>query len=347
MKTQLFILSLLSGFTLTAFCQKPNPVEISVFTKAVYFDFGKHEIRQESDSVLQSVANEYRKLNNAKVKITAHTDSIGSIENNLALSKRRAEMVKEALSNKGIPPYSIAVRYWGEKNPAASNNSDTGRQLNRRTTIELYFTLKLVPVEGSIKDVDTGRGIESEVIVHTKYTRDSTRSDSSGYFRATAPEGEVAAVDVLAKGYFLKTTMLRVLPGKMSPLQIKMSPALPGSKADIENLYFVGNQAVLLGKSEPTLPRLLRFMQINWHLKIEIAGHINHPSEPPVTKNTWNYQLSVSRAKMVFDYLLENGISKDRIRYVGYGNWQMRYPKARSAEEQEANRRVEIRVLED
>jgi outer membrane protein OmpA-like peptidoglycan-associated protein len=49
---------------------------------------------------------------------------------------------------------------------------------------------------------------------------------------------------------------------------------------------------------------------------------------------------------MVYDYLLENDIANERISYQGYGNWEMRFPKAISEEQQALNRRVEIRVLE-
>jgi len=56
--------------------------------------------------------------------------------------------------------------------------------------------------------------------------------------------------------------------------------------------------------------------------------------------------LSVRRAKFVFDYLIKNGIPAERLSFKGYGNWEMRYPKATSNKEQELNRRVEIRILE-
>ena len=88
-------------------------------------------------------------------------------------------------------------------------------------------------------------------------------------------------------------------------------------------------------------------MQVNPQLKIEIAGHINYPNSPPVEQDSWYWQLSVARAKLVYDYLLENNIDSSRIKYAGYGNTQMRYPKATSEQEQALNRRVEIRVLEN
>jgi outer membrane protein OmpA-like peptidoglycan-associated protein len=48
----------------------------------------------------------------------------------------------------------------------------------------------------------------------------------------------------------------------------------------------------------------------------------------------------------VYDYLLENGIPSERLSWKGYGNHEMRFPRATLEKEQALNRRVEIRVLE-
>ncbi|MEM0991433.1 MAG: OmpA family protein, partial [Bacteroidota bacterium] len=114
---------------------------------------------------------------------------------------------------------------------------------------------------------------------------------------------------------------------------------------DLKNFYFVGNQPILLKRSESELPKLLKFMQYNKDIIIEIAGHVNRPNEGPVSTQTFSYRLSVDRAKTVYDYLLANGIAINRMKYKGYGNWKMRYPNATNTEQQAANRRVEIKVL--
>ncbi len=139
---------------------------------------------------------------------------------------------------------------------------------------------------------------------------------------------------------------MRVTPGEKMELDVQLPPVKEGKKVDIQNLYFVGNQAILLEKSEPELPKILKFMEINPHIKIEIAGHINRPKSPPVGIESWDYDLSRRRALLVYDYLIDNGIAKDRLTYKAYGNWEMRFPNATSDNEQAANRRVEIRVLE-
>ena len=140
--------------------------------------------------------------------------------------------------------------------------------------------------------------------------------------------------------------MLKALPGKMPVLTFELPPVKIGESIDIKNLYFVGNEAILLPPSEPELPKILRFMQINPAAKIEIAGHVNLPNRPACGTSSSHYILSVRRALLVYDYLLKNGISENRVSYKGYGNWEMRYPQARTEEYQAKNRRVEIRVLD-
>jgi outer membrane protein OmpA-like peptidoglycan-associated protein len=320
--------------------------KVSVFSTEVYFDFGQDTIRTDADSILGNVIHFCKNKASIFIKITTHTDDIGSFENNFQLSQRRAEAVKSFLVEKEINADSLTVAVFGEKQPIASNNSDDGRQQNRRATIEVIKIKKMIPLIGDILDKETGEGIEAEIIVHSKYFRDSIQTDENGHFESTAPLGEIIGLDVWAKGYFLETKMMKVTPEAIADLDIKLPPVKSGEIVDIENLYFVGNEAILLKKSEPELPKVLKFMQINENIKIEIAGHVNRPFHENVSKKSSEYRLSVRRALMVYEYLLENGILEKRLSYKGYGNWEMRYPEGRSFKQQQANRRVEIRVLE-
>jgi outer membrane protein OmpA-like peptidoglycan-associated protein len=104
---------------------------------------------------------------------------------------------------------------------------------------------------------------------------------------------------------------------------------------------------VLLPQSQPELDKVLAFARLNDRLILEIAGHINGPNRPPVSEDSWDFQLSVRRAKLVYDHLIANDIPAERISYKGYGNSQMRFPHATQERQMAANRRVEIRVLKE
>lgn len=341
----LLTVALLSSFFLKA-QEAPLLTEQTIHTSEIYFDFGKDNIRADADSVLNELLVFCREQSSFYIKITAHTDAVGSDMNNLSLSQRRSAAVITFLEAGGITSDSLIVAVFGEKRPVAGNHTDEGRQKNRRATLEVIKIKKMIPLTGDIVDQETGRAVEADIVVRSKDSSDSLRTDEKGHFESLVPIGEVIGIDVWAKGYFLESQMMRVIPGKKVEVNVQLPPVKEGEKVDIKNLYFVGNQAILLKKSEPELPKILKFLQINDHIKIEIAGHINRPNEPPVSTQSWDYDLSRRRALLVYNFLIDHGISTDRLIYKAYGNWEMRFPLATSEKEQEANRRVEIRVLE-
>jgi outer membrane protein OmpA-like peptidoglycan-associated protein len=119
-----------------------------------------------------------------------------------------------------------------------------------------------------------------------------------------------------------------------------------GSSFALENVYFQGGTAVFVGSSMQSLRKLYLLMKKNKSLKIEIQGHVNLPNHAVHVKSEGYYnQLSVDRAKAVYDYLVKRGIDKDRLDYQGFGYSQMLYPDARTYEEMAKNRRVEIKII--
>ncbi len=72
---------------------------------------------------------------NVRILVEGHTDAIGGLESNQMLSEKRAEAVKDYLIIKGIEPSRIETVGFGKSKPIANNNTNFGRQLNRRTEI--------------------------------------------------------------------------------------------------------------------------------------------------------------------------------------------------------------------
>jgi len=319
-----------------------------LFQGDVYFDSGEFELKLDDDTVLQTIVQKANSSGGAYfINIEAHTDSVGSLESNQILSANRANSVKQWLLQNGITDTSrIEIAHWGEGRPVADNFSDVGRQLNRRASIHLYEKIPMTTISGTLVDKETGVPIQGNIVIHTKTERDSFPTLPNGKFERLVPDETVMGIDVYSKGYFFDTKMVKTSRKKKNIFQFPLPPARPGATADINKLYYFGNKAVLLPISEPELPKVLRFMQVNDSLNIEIAGHVNHPNSPPVSKDSWNFDLSVRRAKLVYEYLIENDIDSTRIDYQGYGNYEMRYPNATTEKHQSLNRRVEIRVKE-
>lgn len=99
----------------------------------------------ELDKLPSSVASSLNKIlalvkHDAKVRmfyIDGHADSVGDRDENLELSKLRAELVSEYLKRRGIPEDWIILRWHGERYPVAPNGNAAGRAKNRRVTVRL------------------------------------------------------------------------------------------------------------------------------------------------------------------------------------------------------------------
>jgi outer membrane protein OmpA-like peptidoglycan-associated protein len=101
----------------------------------VLFSFGKADLSAGAVRNLDKLTGFLEKHPDRYVLIEGHTDSIGSDEFNLTLSQKRADAVKEALVGKGIRPDRIVTKGYGKQIPIAGNDTESGRQLNRRVEV--------------------------------------------------------------------------------------------------------------------------------------------------------------------------------------------------------------------
>ena len=88
--------------------------------------------------VLDAFASYLNKHTNYQVDIEGHTDNIGRPNENFDLSKRRAKVVADYLTNKGVIAERLNPRGFGQEKPKASNQTQEGRALNRRTEFTVW-----------------------------------------------------------------------------------------------------------------------------------------------------------------------------------------------------------------
>ena len=105
----------------------------------VLFDFDKDNLRSDASATLDQVAKALGQVGNHQVRISGHTDAIGTDAYNQDLSERRASSVEQALRQRGVSAPMTAKGY-GESRPVAPNelkgkDNPAGRQLNRRVEI--------------------------------------------------------------------------------------------------------------------------------------------------------------------------------------------------------------------
>jgi outer membrane protein OmpA-like peptidoglycan-associated protein len=103
----------------------------------VLFDFGLAELRAQGSQDMRNLAEFLKHYPETRVSIEGHTDSVGSASSNYTLGQRRADSVYSALIGLGVPSVSLTTRSHGPDIPVATNETEAGRQMNRR--VEIVF----------------------------------------------------------------------------------------------------------------------------------------------------------------------------------------------------------------
>ena len=112
----------------------------------VLFDFGKYTLRQGAREKLAKVAGIVLTHPGLKLELDGYTDSIGGDAFNLRLSEQRADSVRAYLIEQGIDPGYVTSKGFGKTNPVASNDTDAGRQQNRRVEMVVSGDIIGTPV---------------------------------------------------------------------------------------------------------------------------------------------------------------------------------------------------------
>ncbi len=122
-------------------------------------------------------------------------------------------------------------------------------------------------------------------------------------------------------------------------INIDLERASEGSVAVLNNLFFDVDKFELKEKSSPELQKIIRFMNSNPAIRVEIGGHTDNSGSA-----VYNRQLSEKRAFSVFTFLINHGIDKKRLVTKGYGPDQ---PVASNETEEgrQQNRRIEFRII--
>ena len=108
------------------------------FASGILFPFNSTDILPAGKSNLQELANSLQKYPNSDILIVGHTDSVGTDAYNLDLSQRRAQAASSYLQTLGVPATRIRTAGKGEAEPVVSNDTEEGRQKNRRVEIAIY-----------------------------------------------------------------------------------------------------------------------------------------------------------------------------------------------------------------
>jgi len=101
----------------------------------ILFDTGKATLQPASDEPLSQVLQMVQGDDALKVMIEGHTDNVGAAAANQALSEKRAQSVRDWLTEKGIAASRLTAKGYGASNPVADNTTEEGRAKNRRVEL--------------------------------------------------------------------------------------------------------------------------------------------------------------------------------------------------------------------
>jgi len=250
------------------------------------------------------------------------------------LSVKRGEVYYLVLDNvyDGGAGHRIEFRYADcthEENPER-------KQLSVNVNVKDKETKRLIL--GQILLIDISKGyLNFDTIYNKEATSVFIPVESNRYYEC----------QVKAKNYLMRKELFKLDSNAQTyTLNFELQAVSEGKVFELEELYFIGGSAQVVRKSYPALRKLLTIMKDNPSLEIEIQGHVNFNKNAREKKSEDYYQqLSVSRAKTVYEYLKKRGISESRMSFVGFGYSQMVVKNPKTHQQMQRNRRVVVRVI--
>jgi outer membrane protein OmpA-like peptidoglycan-associated protein len=116
------------------------------FSSGILFDVDKADLKNQSETELAKLSVILNKYADTNVLLAGHTDSTGSEDYNLGLSRRRAQSVANYLTTQNVDAARFAVEGYGKSDPVASNDTAAGRAENRRVEVAIWANEKLKKV---------------------------------------------------------------------------------------------------------------------------------------------------------------------------------------------------------
>ena len=112
----------------------------------VLFDFNKYTLKPGAREKMAKVSGILLAYPGLRLQVEGHTDSIGSDEYNMVLSQKRADTVRDYLVSQGVPAANVSSVGLGKADPVASNDTNAGRQQNRRVELVVSGDVIGIPV---------------------------------------------------------------------------------------------------------------------------------------------------------------------------------------------------------
>ena len=243
-----------------------------------------------------------------------------------------------------------------DKNTLASRAASSGMSVNNDIySFPLHQGAQPAPVtyvKAIVSDSRTKERLEAEVEFYdltTGQLHAVKLTNGAGEFLVTLPLGKDYALNVAKEGYlFFSENFALAAASIEDPYELKIGlerfveikpDARPPQPVVLKNIFFETGSATLLPISTNELEKLLKLLQSQKELSIQINGHTDD-----VGAEEANQKLSENRAKAVYDWLIAKNIDPERLAYKGFGENQP-IDTNETAEGRKNNRRTEFEVL--
>ncbi|XOV68993.1 MAG: OmpA family protein [Fluviicola sp.] len=190
----------------------------------------------------------------------------------------------------------------------------------------------------TIRDAQSGNPLTAALIIDGSKDLQGMYIGSDFFFNITSTKDFNLSCDL--EGYFFYDSLIEISGYEDTYIEIFLDRAESGKSLQIEEIQFVPGTSEILKSSEPKLRRLKDFLALNSTLEVEIQGHVFAMGDNSFA----GQRISEARAKRVMHYLVDNGIDKNRLSAVGYGNTRPIYENPLRTYQEQANRRVEILI---
>lgn len=215
---------------------------------------------------------------------------------------------------------------------------------------DLYEEIRPEPInylKGIVFDEETGEklraGFELIDLETGQVAVNSFSNEVTGEFLVVLPSGKNYALNVSKEGYLFYSDHFALSgsnPREDPYLKdIPLKPIKEGERIVLRNIFYETDKYALKKESRVELDKLVDLMEKNPGLKIEISGHTDN-----VGSQQYNRELSLNRARSVYDYLMKQDIAKERLSYEGYG-FSQPIDTNDTPEGRANNRRTEFEVI--
>jgi len=228
---------------------------------------------------------------------------------------------------------------------ATIRQGSKGRDIYELTVPNVFRPKPVSFVRGVIVDSDTKEELKADFelsdLESASVVTKTNSIDGSGEYVVCLPADQDLGLNISKKGYLFHSQNFKVPEKDVKQpidLNISLQTIQVGRKEVLRNVFYDVDAYKLDLRSKSELGYLVKFLDVNKNVAVEIGGHTDNQGS-----DEHNAQLSENRARLVYDYLLKQGVDKSRLTYKGYSSTQPVADNATS-EGRAKNRRTEFKI---